>query len=276
MTTYRIRGWDDNYETYESRRLKTLLWVAMPTKHDGKTFRRVMRLDPTGSLYGAWALIVQVAAKCPVRGTLADGDGPLTALDIADKTDLSTEAVQHALNVFSSSAIRWLETDSPADSAGVPARFAGTPAYREDTTDITEQDTTDITEQDKDTTPHNKRCGDAAAVQVVVDSWNKIEGVRHVRGIAGKRGTAIKTRLSKSGWRDNWQAALERVSRSSFCKGGGDQGWVADLDWFVKPDTLTKIMEGKYDDRASNPSKRSNNIPGPGQRYTPGVELGEL
>ena len=153
MTTYRVRGWDDHYETYESRRLKTLLWVAMPTKHDGKTFRRVMRLDPTGSLYGAWALIVQVAAKCPVRGTLADGDGPLTALDIADKTDLSTEAVQHALNVFSSSAIRWLETDSPADSAGVPARSAGTPAYREDTTGRTEQDTTDITEQDKEP-PH--------------------------------------------------------------------------------------------------------------------------
>lgn len=270
MTTYRIRGWDEHYETYESRRLKTLLWVAMPTKHDGKTFRRVMRLDPSGSLYGAWALIVQVAAKCPVRGTLADGDGSLTALDIADKTDLSTEAVQHALDVFSSSAIRWLETDSPAESAGVPARSAGTPAYR---TGITEQD---ITEQDKDTTPHNKRGGDAAAVQSVVDAWNKIEGVRNVRGIAGKRGKAIKARLADPDWRDNWQTALERVSRSSFCKGGGDQGWVADLDWFMKPDTLTKIMEGKYDDRASNPSKRSNNVPGPGQRYTPGAELGEL
>ncbi len=105
--------------------------------------------------------------------------------------------------------------------------------------------------------------GDAAAVHAVVDSWNKIEGVRHVRGIAGKRGTTIKARLADPDWRDNWQAALERVGRSSFCKGGGDQGWVADLDWFLKPDILTKIMEGKYDDRASTPKSRTARRAGP-------------
>lgn len=276
MTTYRIRGWDEHYETSESRKVKgPLKWVAMPTKHDGKTLRRVMRLDPSGALYGAWCLIIQVAAKCPVRGTLADGDGPLTALDIGDKTDLSTEAVQQALTVFSSIAIRWLE---PVDSSGNLLESAGTSADPLESQRIPVlQDSTEqnIRSQDKDTTSHRKRGGDAA-VQAVVDSWNKIEGVRNVRGIAGKRGQAIKARLADPDWRDNWQTALERVSRSSFCKGGGDQGWVADLDWFMKPDTLTKIMEGKYDDRASNPSKRSNNVPGPGQRYTPGAELGEL
>ena len=108
--TYRIRDWKDHYESYESARVKKVLaWVAMPTKHDGKAFRRIMRTDPTGALFGAWCLIVQVAAKCPVRGVLADQDGALSAIDISDKTGLSEESVQRALVVFSSPEIRWIE-----------------------------------------------------------------------------------------------------------------------------------------------------------------------
>lgn len=126
--TYHIRGWSDNYESYESSRLKkALAWVAMPTKHDGKGLRRVMRMDPSGALYGAWCLIVQVAAKCPTRGTLADQDGPLTALDISDKTGLSEEAAARALEVFASAEIRWLEIAPEDKSAGTPAGDAGTP-----------------------------------------------------------------------------------------------------------------------------------------------------
>ena len=147
MTTYRIRGWDEHYETSESRKVKgPLKWVAMPTKHDGKTFRRVMRHDPSGALYGAWCLIVQVAAKCHVRGTLADGDGPLTPRDIADKTDLSADVVQQALAVFSSAPIRWLE---PVDSSGNPLAFAESPAAPLESQrapvlqDMTPQDTTE-------------------------------------------------------------------------------------------------------------------------------------
>ncbi len=247
MTTYRIRGWDAHYESYESSRLKkALAWVAMPTKHDGKTFRRVMRMDPSGALYGAWCLFVQVAAKCPTRGTLADQDGPLTALDISDKTGLSEEAAAHAMKVFASAEIRWLEVVFDGKSAGTPAE------KRELTQICVLQDRTKTeTEQDKDTMSRKRVGGDAAAVQAVVDAWNAIEGVKHARGPTGKRGTAIKARLADPDWRSNWQAALERVGRSSFCKGGGDRGWVANLDWFIKPDTVTKLLEGNYDDASS-------------------------
>ena len=113
-------------------------------------------------------------------------------------------------------------------------------------------------EQDKDTMRRKRGGGDAAVVQAVVDSWNAIEGVRHVRGIAGKRGATIKARLADSDWRSNWQAALDRVGRSSFCKGGGDRGWVADLDWFIKSDTVTKLLEGKFDDVPSKPNGNAN------------------
>jgi hypothetical protein len=109
IPTYRIREWSVHYETAESRRLKTMSWVPTPTKHDGRGIRRVMRHDPTGAIYGAWCLIVQVAAKCPIRGTLADTDGPLSAIDIADKTGLDERSVQAAIDVCLSNDIKWLE-----------------------------------------------------------------------------------------------------------------------------------------------------------------------
>lgn len=110
---YKIRDWKSNFESYESKRVKKLLnWVAMPTKHDGKSFRRLMRIDPSGALFGAWCILVQVAAKCPVRGILADSDGPLSAQDISDKTSLSIEVIEMALTKLSSPEISWLESDN--------------------------------------------------------------------------------------------------------------------------------------------------------------------
>lgn len=150
---YRIRDWKLHFESSESiKRVKALTWVATPTKHDGKAFRRIMRRDPTGAMIGVWNMLVQVAAKCPVRGTLADQDGPLTAIDISDKTGLSEEAVQNGFAEFSSQEIRWLEclnqenvrenkeqdntghnktiqpTGVAADHTGIAADSAGVPA----------------------------------------------------------------------------------------------------------------------------------------------------
>lgn len=43
-----------------------------------------------------------------------------------------------------------------------------------------------------------------------------------------------------------------RIQKSSFCQGKNDRGWVASFDWFIRPDTVVKIMEGKYDDHIVN------------------------
>ena len=40
-------------------------------------------------------------------------------------------------------------------------------------------------------------------------------------------------------------AALRAIGNSPFLKGQNDRGWTADLDWFLKPDSL-HILEGKY------------------------------
>ena len=108
---YEVRDWEKCYTVSQNRKndqRKPLPWVAMRTKHDGKGYRRVMRQPDAMALLGAWMLIVEVAAKCPTHGVLSDGDGPLTAIDLADKTGGCDATFERALQVFSSKGIEWL------------------------------------------------------------------------------------------------------------------------------------------------------------------------
>jgi hypothetical protein len=105
---YTIRDWDDHFEVSQSRKCKRLHWVGIPIKHDGKSFRRLMLMEGGIEIYGAWILLVQVAAKCPVRGVLADADGPLDAEDLAIKTGCRPELFENAFKVLSDNRIGWL------------------------------------------------------------------------------------------------------------------------------------------------------------------------
>lgn len=106
---YSIRDWDNHFEVAQSRKVnKALSWVGIPCKHDGKSFRRLMMMEQGLEVFAAWILIVQVAAKCPVRGVLADADGPLDACDMAIKTGAPQAKFEEALKVLSDNRIGWL------------------------------------------------------------------------------------------------------------------------------------------------------------------------
>ena len=106
---YRIRGWDTSgFEVAQNSRTRgPLKWVALPTKHDGKGFRRLMRHEEGVAYFGCWCLLVQVAAKCPTRGVLADEDGPLSAADMHLKTDVPADVMSRAIEALIQ--VGWLE-----------------------------------------------------------------------------------------------------------------------------------------------------------------------
>lgn len=119
MQLVKVRNWDRNFECAQSRKVAgPLKFVAVPTKHDGKSYRRLMAHANGQAIYCAWILIVQVAAKCPTRGILADDDGPLTAEDLFIKTGCPSTLFEEAFEVLTSKPIGWLEiTESTPDSA---------------------------------------------------------------------------------------------------------------------------------------------------------------
>ena len=85
------------------------------------------------------------------------------------------------------------------------------------------------------------------AWQEVVDGWNAIVQLPSIKVVSPKRKTAIKARLAESFFSANWQAAIFLIPDSPFLMGNNPRGWKADFDWFLQPDSVAKIMEGKYD-----------------------------
>ena len=86
-----------------------------------------------------------------------------------------------------------------------------------------------------------------------------LPGLLNWRDITSKRRTAWKARMASPQWRAMWRDALRRVTSLRFCHGGGDRRWQADVDWFLRPDTVTHVLEGKYDDRTTIHDPRRNN-----------------
>lgn len=78
------------------------------------------------------------------------------------------------------------------------------------------------------------------------EAWNSLKVVPRCLVVSDKRRQQIVAR-----WRDpffvsNWRQSMEKVKSSPFCQGSNDRGWRASFDWFLKPDTCAKLMEGKY------------------------------
>jgi hypothetical protein len=56
-------------------------------------------------------------------------------------------------------------------------------------------------------------------------------------------------------WVANLDKAIAKILESEFCKGYNDNAWIATFDWLLRPDSVAKVMEGKYDNR--KPTKRN-------------------
>lgn len=112
MKVYVIRDWEKTYEISQSKRIpdgKPLSYVPMPTKQDGKGLRRILRSENALSVFGVWCLVVELAAKMPRRGVLADADGPFDVEDIADSIGIDPKPVEELLKLVTGGKINWIE-----------------------------------------------------------------------------------------------------------------------------------------------------------------------
>lgn len=58
---------------------------------------------------------------------------------------------------------------------------------------------------------------------------------------------AMRARKSEHPDRDYWVEVAKRIAASEFCRGEKPGStWRANFDWFLKPDTHVKVLEGRY------------------------------
>lgn len=81
----------------------------------------------------------------------------------------------------------------------------------------------------------------------IVDAWNSLGApFPRVQTISGKRKASLKRRIRDDFWMENWQKAIGLVKESAFCRGDNERKWRADFDWFIRPDSVLRLVEGKY------------------------------
>lgn len=98
----------------------------------------------------------------------------------------------------------------------------------------------------------------------VAQWWNamaKANGLPQAAYMTPKRMTALKARLKTLPDQARWKEAVNRVGQSSFLTGkqptkDGARPWVATFDWFLRPGSVEKVLEGAYDDRGKTPGRR--------------------
>ncbi len=78
-----------------------------------------------------------------------------------------------------------------------------------------------------------------------IERWNDTPGVIRNRGsnLTAGRMRLFRVRMADREWRDAIKEALAKFP----LKLSADGGWKPDMDWILKPDSITRILEGKYD-----------------------------
>jgi len=108
----------------------------------------------------------------------------------------------------------------------------------------------------------------ALASKSLLAKWNSLKEQPSIRNFSGKRKAALATRLKDPFFRDNWEQALAKIADAPFLAGNNDRGWVATIDWFLKPGSVEKILEGAYAAKPATTAYRGNDSLNPPGRYT--------
>jgi hypothetical protein len=87
----------------------------------------------------------------------------------------------------------------------------------------------------------------------LAELWNEAAAPQLPRVLSVNPGS-IRGKSTAERWKErpdpaHWRQVIERINQSNFCTGNNGRGWIADFDFLIRPDTATKVLEGKYDNR---------------------------
>lgn len=105
---YRIRNWNELYETHRSRRVSDLEWFKARVQIGTEEFSELMAMPDGIAFYGVLYVTLQMAVRGHPRGTLIRFDGtPHTPDSIARAVHLPTSVCTRA--VLALTSLGWLE-----------------------------------------------------------------------------------------------------------------------------------------------------------------------
>lgn len=97
--------------------------------------------------------------------------------------------------------------------------------------------------------------------------WNETaeqHGLPAIMRLTDKRRRAATARLRDRSWWESYPQALKAIGESDFCCGRVGT-WKANFDWFIKPATVTKLLEGQYSNTRGSPRNQPETLSYVGQ-----------
>ena len=253
-----IKRWNETFETADTRKRQRLGWFMNPSGCESSGYIELMSHGTQGIIaFGVFQAICQWSAtnRQEIRGQLARSDGSaLNVRQVAAFIRMPPDIVENAIRLLSSSYVGWIidkdakniedidicqlsAANLPETADNLPLVAGGLPVLCKD--------------KDKDKEKEKEREKvDAVAVQdediheTILHEFNAAFKLQ-CRMTAPRRKT-LNVRLKDEWWSKNWRLAIEKGSRSEFLTGKNERGWKIDFEFFLKPETVTKIMEGKY------------------------------
>jgi hypothetical protein len=188
MMALQVANWS-RFEPSDSRKCKSMQWVAVPINHNGLGYLEVMSHPDGIRMIGGWLLILQVAAQCPKRGLLvADSGRILGAHEIALKTRAQEKDIKSCIALLLENG--WLEE---VESSGQhPDNIRTTSGLQ------------DRTVQDRGGHPEAPPAPASPIRTRARDEWKYAEGEPWVR-VGRKAGCDIRS----SNW-ELWSGAIAR------------------------------------------------------------------
>lgn len=244
MKLYSINKWAELYENNRSRTVVKLSWVAIPNRHDGETFTNIMGHKDGAIIFAAFILMAEIASKCSPRGSLIKDNGtPHTASSLSAKCRAPASWFEIAFSYLEKNS-DWLDIKEFADTTHKTDTLLTVPCQ--------------LGDEGRKEGMEGKEGGNGLLVKEVFDTWNASESLTTCLVISDKRRRSFEQRAKDKFFVSNWRTALDKIIKSDFCGGRNERGWRSNFDWFLQPDTVAKIMEGKYDNHTgtlTNPKK---------------------
>lgn len=121
----------------------------------------------------------------------------------------------------------------------------------------------DIQECNNDKNKELRKKEVSVPYDLAISIWNELlkDKLSEVRGFTEKRKANFRER-----WKDEldenmdtWRLFCSKILRQQFLLGKNDRGWKANIDWALKPNSITKTLEGGYmHDVSQNAQERPN------------------
>lgn len=88
-----------------------------------------------------------------------------------------------------------------------------------------------------------------------ISQWNANVPFSQIIKMTEKRLSLLRSRQREPEWLEHYLAAMRQIPDKPFLCGENDRGWKATPEWFLRPDTVTRIREGAYDGKKEQTMK---------------------